>query len=155
MVHLVPFSWKLGIATRLQMHWIMLLTICLVAAALENEKNIHSPNWVFPEAVVDIYCGDTHPTRKNICRYRKNPLDPNGPVVTQFASSWVERGWVYNTYNIILCNRFFDQKMSLEAILSDMKNDKRNPSNVSEYKLAWGHTIYHELMHLDPVKFAS
>lgn len=32
-----------------------------------------------------------------------------------------------------------------------MNNGKKSASNASEYKFSWGHTIYHELMHLDPV----
>ena len=129
----------------------MLLILRSVAAALENERLIHHPNSIFLKAAVDIYCGGTHPTRQNFCRYRKNPLDPDGPLVTQYATSWVERGWFYDTYNIVLCNRFFDQKKSLEALVNDMKIDKRDTQNASEYKNAWEHTIYHELMHLDPV----
>lgn len=120
-------------------------------AALENERNIHHPNSLFPEAVVDVYCGDTHPTEKNVCRKRQNPRDPGGPLVTQFASSWTERGTFYNTYNVLLCPRFFDEKTSLESILHDMKEGQKQASNASEYKFSWGHTIYHELMHLDPV----
>jgi GDSL-like lipase/acylhydrolase family protein/VCBS repeat protein len=123
----------------------------MTLGTLENEKKIHNPNWVFPEAVVDIYCGDTHPTRKNVCRYRKNPRDPNGPLVTQYASSWTERGWFWNTYSILLCPRFFQEKTSLEAILHDMATGKRLATNASEYKNSWGHTIYHELVHLDPI----
>lgn len=122
-----------------------------IQAALENEKNIHSPNSLFPEAVVDIYCGDTHPTKKNVCRLRTNPRDPNGPKVTQFATSWVSRGWFYNTYNVLLCDRFFNEKTSLESILHDMSTGAKEGSNASEYKFSWGHTIYHELMHLNPV----
>ena len=98
-----------------------------------------------------MYCGDTHPTRKNICRLQQNPRDPGGPLVTAFASSWVVRGSFYNTYNIVLCPRFFREKTSLESILYDMNNGKKSASNASEYKFSWGHTIYHELMHLDPV----
>ena len=32
-----------------------------------------------------------------------------------------------------------------------MNTGKKSASNASEYKFSWGHTIYHELMHLDPV----
>jgi len=32
-----------------------------------------------------------------------------------------------------------------------MQIGQSDKSNASEYKMAWGHTIYHELMHLDPV----
>lgn len=120
-------------------------------AALENERNIHYPSSVFPEAVVDIYCGDTHPTRKNVCRLRPNPRDPGGPYVTQFASTWISRGYFYNTYNVLLCPRFFNEKTSLESILHDMSTGAKEGSNASEYKFSWGHTIYHELMHLDLV----
>jgi len=123
----------------------------IASAALENENNIHSPNWVFPEAVVDIYCGNTHPTKKNLCQLKTNPNDPKGPKVTAFATSWVERGWFYNSYNIVLCPRFFEQKQSLESLLHDMSTGAKDATNASNYKLAWGHTIYHELMHLDPV----
>lgn len=119
-------------------------------AALQNERNIHHPNWIFPEAVVEIYCGDTYPEEK-ICKLRPNPRDPGGPYVTQFATSWVERGNWYNTYNIVLCPRFFQEKTSLDSILNDMSNGRKKPENASEYKFSWGHTIYHELMHLDPV----
>lgn len=124
----------------------------LLVAALQNEKNIHSPNWFWPEAVVDIYCGDTYPGRVGkTCQYQENPTDPDGPWVTQFASSWIERGLFYNTYTTVLCNRFFEEKESLDTILYQMKYGNKNPSNASEYKLAWGHTIYHELMHMDPI----
>ena len=51
----------------------------------------------------------------------------------------------------MLCPRFFQEKSSLEAILYDMNDGKESASNASEYKFSWGHTIYHELMHLDPV----
>jgi hypothetical protein len=109
-------------------------TKLMTLAALGNEEKIHHPNWVFPEAVVDIYCGDTHPTQKNICRYRQNPRDPTGPPVTQYASSWTERGWFYNTYSIVLCPRFFKEKTSLEAILYNIASGKRLATNASEYK---------------------
>lgn len=126
-----------------------ILTITL--AALENQKKIHHPNSLFPEAVVDMYCGDTHPTRKNLCRLQENPRNREGPLVTAFALSWVARGTFYNTYNMVLCPRFFQEKNSLESILHDMNDGKKSASNASEYKFSWGHTIYHELMHLDPV----
>jgi len=125
--------------------------LTIMSAALENERNIHHPNSVFPEAVVDVYCGDTHPTSKNVCRKRPNPRDPGGPYVTQFASSWTERGKIYNTYNVLLCPRFFNEKTSLESLLHDMTTGHKEASNATEYKFSWGHTIYHELMHLDPV----
>ena len=32
-----------------------------------------------------------------------------------------------------------------------MKNGDIDPTNATAYKFTWGHTIYHELMHLDPV----
>lgn len=98
-----------------------------------------------------MYCDDTHPTQKNIYRLQQNPRDPGGPLVTAFASSWVVRGSFYNTYNIVLCPRFFNEKTSLESILHDMNSGVKSASNASEYKFSWGHTIYHELMHLDPV----
>ena len=123
----------------------------IMPAALENEEKVHYPNWLFPEAVVDVYCGDTHPDRKNVCRKRRNPSDLGGPLVTSYASSWVARGSWYNTYNILLCPRFFKEKTSLVSILHDMKTGKKQASNANEYKMSWGHTIYHELMHLNPV----
>jgi hypothetical protein len=125
--------------------------LTIISAALKNQRDIHHPNWVFPEAVVDVYCGDTHPARENVCRFRRNPRDPSGPLVTQFASTWISRGTFYNTYNLVLCPRFFNEKTSLESILHDMKSGNKLASNASEYKFSWGHTIYHELMHLDPV----
>ncbi|KAL8999978.1 MAG: hypothetical protein Q9169_001223 [Polycauliona sp. 2 TL-2023] len=118
---------------------------------LDNQKKIHNPNWITPEAVVDIYCGDTHPDRKNICRLQTNPRDPKGPKVTAFGSSWVERGYFFNTYNMVLCPRFFKEKQSLESLLKDIKDGKEDGENPNTYKKAWGHTIYHELTHLDPV----
>ena len=127
------------------------LPLIITSAALENEEKIHNPNWFFPEAVVDVYCGDTAPTRKNVCRKRPNPRDPDGPWVTAFASAWTARGTFYNTYNVVLCPRFFEEKTSLESILADMNSGRKQASNASEYKFSWGHTIYHELMHLSPV----
>ncbi|KAL9023857.1 MAG: hypothetical protein Q9196_006927 [Gyalolechia fulgens] len=117
---------------------------------LDNQNKIHHPNWVFPEAVVEIYCGDTHPDRK-ICTPKTNPKDPKGPKVTAFATSWVERGTWYNTYNMVLCPRFFKEKRSLESLLKDIKDGKEDGDNPDTYKKAWGHTIYHELTHMDPV----
>jgi len=125
--------------------------LMIMSAALENERNIHHPNRIFPEAVVDVYCGDTHPTILNVCRLQQNPRDPKGPLVTQFASSWTETGTFYNSYNVLLCPRFFNEKTSLESILYDMNTGHKDASNASEYKFSWGHTIYHELMHLNPV----
>lgn len=125
--------------------------LMVMSAALQNERNIHHPNWVFPEAADDVYCGDTHSTRNNVCRKRPNPTDPGGPFVTQLASTWTERGAFYNTYNVLLCPRFFNEKTSLESILHDMSTGQKDATNASEYKFSWGHTIYHELMHLDPV----
>ena len=121
---------------------------------LSNEVKMHQPNWVFPEAVVEIYCGDTHPDRK-VCNLRTNPKDPKGPKVTAFATSWTERGNFYNTYNIVLCPRFFKEKRSLESLLKDIKDGKEDGNNPDTYKKAWGHTIYHELTHLDPVVAAK
>ncbi|KAL8671349.1 MAG: hypothetical protein Q9168_004159 [Polycauliona sp. 1 TL-2023] len=118
---------------------------------LSNQVKIHNPNWVFPEAVVEIYCGDTHPDRNNICRLQTNPKDPKGPKVTAFGSSWVDRGTWYNTYNMVLCPRFFKEKQSLESLLKDIKDGKADGDDPNTYKKAWGHTIYHELTHLDPV----
>ncbi|KAJ6596353.1 hypothetical protein DFH09DRAFT_1272819, partial [Mycena vulgaris] len=114
-----------------------------ISDALKNEDKIHSPNWILPEAVVDVYCGDTHPTQQNICRWRKNPRNPSGPKVTAFASAWTERGWFYKTYNIVLCPRFFEEKTSLESILNDMKSGRIDPTNATAYKFSWGHTYYH------------
>ncbi|KAJ6486263.1 hypothetical protein DFH09DRAFT_1106160 [Mycena vulgaris] len=131
-----------------------------ISDALTNEDTIHSPNWVFPEAVVDVYCGDTHPTYQNTCRWQTNPWNPSGPKVTAFASARTERGKYYNTYSIILCPRFFEEKISLESILNDMKAGRSDPTNATAYKFSWGqnlflwgdrHTYYHELMHLNPI----
>ena len=119
-------------------------------ATLQNQKSIHNPNRIFPEAVVDIYCGDTHPSGEH-CLLKNNPLDPGGPKVTPFALSWIEKGYFWNSYVIVLCDRFFLEKESLESILFQMKYEKREPRNASEYERAWGHTIYHELAHLDQV----
>ncbi|KAL9064470.1 MAG: hypothetical protein Q9161_008845 [Pseudevernia consocians] len=118
--------------------------------ALENENKAHSGNWIFPESVIDIYCGDTNPDKK-VCKPQTNPRDPTGPLVTAFASTWVSRGWFYNTYNVVLCPRFFAEKTSLVETLTQMKNGRIDPANATAYKFTWGHTIYHELMHLDPV----
>ncbi|KAL8891285.1 MAG: hypothetical protein Q9215_001698 [Flavoplaca cf. flavocitrina] len=122
----------------------------LLSGVLENEDLIHNPNWIFPEAVVEIYCGDTHPDKKK-CRLQTNPKDPKGPKVTAFASAWVERGTFYNTYNVVLCPRFFKEKRSLESLLKDIKDGKEDGDDPNTYKKAWAHTIYHELTHLDPV----
>ena len=128
---------------------ILALTLVNVVA-LNNEKKAHEGNWIFPELVIDIYCGK-HPTEESACMLKTNPHNPTGPKVTAFATSWTDRGWFWNTYNIVLCPRFFVEKDSLWKRLSLMKYGNSSPTNASEYKLAWGHTIYHELMHLDPV----
>jgi hypothetical protein len=39
----------------------------------------------------------------------------------------------------------------LEYILYHIKMGDKDQNNASEYKFSWGHTIYHELAHLDPV----
>lgn len=127
-----------------------MLIVVYQKGVLDNQKKIHHPNSVFPEAVVDIYCGDTHPSEKK-CKLRTNPKDPKGPKVTAFASAWVERGNLWNTYNVVLCPRFFNEKKSLEALLKDIKDGKEDGENPDTYKKAWGFTIYHELTHLDPI----
>ncbi|KAL8650903.1 MAG: hypothetical protein Q9226_004946 [Calogaya cf. arnoldii] len=52
---------------------------------------------------------------------------------------------------MVLCPRFFKEKKSLEALLKDIKDGKEDGYDPNTYKKAWGHTIYHELTHLDPV----
>lgn len=116
-----------------------LLTI--VSDVLQNQRKIHHGNWVFPEAVVDIYCGDTHPTIKDICR--------SGPSAIKYAVSFTQRGIFYNSYNIILCPPFFSQT-SLDSILNAMAHGKLAVS-AENYRLSWAHIIYHELAHLGPV----
>ena len=118
------------------------------AVGLDNEQKIHHPNWIFPEAAVDIYC-ENHPTLK--CTEKKNPFDPNGPKVTAYAISQVNRGTFWNSYNILLCPRFFYEKDSLWGVLKEIDSGRSDKNNASVYKSSWGHTIYHELMHLDPV----
>ena len=100
---------------------------------------------------MDIYCGDTHPTHDKVCTLRNNPVDEDGPQVTPFATTTVERGWFYNTYSIVLCPRFFEEKTSLEYILYHTTFGDKDENNATEYKFSWGHTIYHELAHADPV----
>ena len=115
-----------------------------------NVKKIHSPNWIFPEAVVDVYCGE-HPVKNVQCRLQPNPFDPDGPWVTAYASSWVSRGRFWNTYNIVLCPRFFNEKYALEEILKNITDGTLDRYDAQNYKKAWGFTYIHELMHLDPI----
>lgn len=112
-----------------------------MSAVLENQKKIHNPNWVFPEAVVDVYCG-THPTNGGLC-----DLWQGSPI----AVSWIEAGRFYNTYNVLLCPRFFSDRTSLLSLLHSMSTGEIEASNAAVYDLSWGHTVYHELTHLWPV----
>jgi hypothetical protein len=115
-----------------------------------NEKKIHNPNWIFPEAVVDVYCGE-HPIKNVQCKLRRNPFDPEGPLVSPYARSWVSRGYFWNTYNIVLCPRFFREKYALEEILKNMTDGTLDRNDPQNYKKSWGFTYVHELTHLDPV----
>ncbi|MCJ1443009.1 MAG: hypothetical protein MMC23_003506 [Stictis urceolatum] len=123
-----------------------------IQSGLKNEYAIHHSNWVWPEAVVDIYCGDTNPRGKKC-----GPRDPDGSGRNfyPYATSWIERGAFYNTYTTVLCPLFFDNKTSLESIMHDMRAGRKDAFNATEYRSSWGHTIYHELIHMNPVVAAE
>ncbi|KAI0537847.1 hypothetical protein GGR58DRAFT_501762 [Xylaria digitata] len=124
-----------------------------IRSGLDMEVSAHELNSIFPEAVIDIYCGDSQEIdgrkARSICK-RMNKKKP-GEYIYPFASTWINRGTLWNDYYMVLCPRFFAEKDSLFRTLSQMNLGLIDKANASAYKYTWGHTIYHELMHLDPV----
>ncbi|GAW18448.1 hypothetical protein ANO14919_079240 [Xylariales sp. No.14919] len=124
-----------------------------IRSGLDNEVSAHEPNSIFPEAVIDIYCGDSQEIdgrkARSICK-KENKKKP-GEYVYPFATTWINRGTFWNDYYMVLCPRFFAEKDSLFHTMAQMNLGLIDKANASAYKYTWGHTIYHELMHLDPV----
>ncbi|KAH0564839.1 hypothetical protein GP486_001775 [Trichoglossum hirsutum] len=120
----------------------------IIKRGLRGEVSAHRPSWVW-NSVISVYCGDAKP----INGVRRKVCDKNvgGRRVKPFASAWIERGSVWNNYYIVLCPRFFAEKDSLDHTLAQMNTGLISKTNASAYKFTWGHTYYHELMHLDPV----
>lgn len=122
----------------------------VIKDAFSNEKKIHNPNWFFPESVVDVYCGE-HPVFNTYCLPRKNPYNESGPMLEPFAVSRTYEGRFWNTYNIVLCPRFFNEKYALEEIMKNMTDSTLDRYDAQNYKKAWGFTYFHELMHVSPI----
>ncbi|KAI9858577.1 MAG: hypothetical protein M1813_007382 [Trichoglossum hirsutum] len=111
-----------------------------VATGLQGERDAHRPNLIFPELVIQVYCGDNKEVGGKM----------DDKIMYPFATSW-SLNRAYNDYYIVLCPRFFAEKDSLMHTLAKMDHGTINRNNTSAYKFTWGHTYYHELMHLDPV----
>ncbi|MCJ1247583.1 hypothetical protein MMC30_004798 [Trapelia coarctata] len=122
-----------------------------ITRGLDNEVDAHKPNSVFPESVIHVYCKPpkTPKGMSELCRLQKHPV--TGEWVTAYATSWVVKGYFWNTYNIVFCQRFFNEKTSLAETFAKMERKEIDPTDASVLKLTWAHTYYHELMHLDPL----
>ncbi|KAH0556823.1 hypothetical protein GP486_005387 [Trichoglossum hirsutum] len=108
-----------------------------IKKGLQGEVDAHSPNTIFPESVISVYCGDAKPingVRRNICVKTRN-----GKTVKPFAAAWVDRGVFWNNYYIVLCPRFFAEKDSLYHTLAKMNTGAIAKTNASSYKYTWGH----------------
>lgn len=115
---------------------------------LDNEKKAHQ-DATWWNSNIYVYCGgdeDIQGHKKGtICKKKRG-----GKYVYPFASSWVDRGW-WNDYYIVLCPRLFAEKDSLFHTIAQMGQGMIDKTTASSYKFTWGHTYYHELMHLDPL----
>ncbi|KAI9680521.1 MAG: hypothetical protein M1817_003961 [Caeruleum heppii] len=122
-----------------------------IVSGLQNQRDAHRPNALFPEAVISTYCGDSKAIDGRAPGSICSRYDRNGAIVRPFASTWTKRGTFYNDYYLVLCPRFFSEKNSLFRTLARMDDGQIDKSNASAYKFTWGHTYFHELMHLYPV----
>jgi hypothetical protein len=104
--------------------------------------NAHKGNLLFPESVIDVYCGDNYDVGDkkagSICKKQKwNPRKGKMETVYPFATTWVDRGTFWNNYYMVLCPRFFAEKDSLFRTLAKMNIGDIDKNNASAYKFTW------------------